>query len=417
MELSVYKSTSWKTLPWDQFRSKVFSLQCRIYDAMRNKDIEKTIKLQKCLLHSSASHYIAIKECTDFNIGHKIPGIDGKLISTFKEKVLFAVRIKKDIAHWKNSPNRKVKIFVDTGVHTFFSIPNIEDRIIYFIWKLALEPAHEAIFVESSYGFRAGRNVWDMQKRIIEKLTRLSRSSGKNVLILDFAEYFKVINHDVLIEKLIFPSKYKMALYQSLKIGILEAALLPFSYQYSSTSISFLLLNIAFHGLDVLIKNNIRDIAFFRYGPHCLYICDEDNDEVPSLIDHFFYTLGITINHSEGFIVRPLHNFEFLGWCFVIKPSAKIITYPSKSNWIIHKSEIKSILKNPINNIFVRLTKIEKKTKRWYLYHNLCNISEISVQIYSLRTWINRYLRFHTKISKEERYRLVREIFISKLPM
>lgn len=416
MELSVYKSTSWKLLPWDQFRRKVFNLQCRIYDAMRNNDIGKTIKLQKCLIHSSATHFIAIKECTEFNIGHKTSITDAKLLSTFKEKLLLANLIKKDISNWKHSPNKKVTLSIDNGINTFFSIPTIEDRIIHFIWKLALEPAHEATFFESSYGFRPGRTIWDMHKTIIAKLTSLSKGSFKKVFILDFSEHFKLSNHNLLIKKLIFPSKYKKCIYQALQMGIIDGALLPFSYNYSLTTLSFLLLNIAFHGLDELLINNLsnnRKVGIFRYGPHFLYISEKDKYTVCSLMKQFFYTIGITNDSLEGLTCQSLNNFDFLGWSFVIKPSGKIITYPTKAHWIIHKSYIKAILKNSRNNTFVRLTKIERKMNRWYKYHQFCTISELSLQIYSLRNWINRSLRLQTNMSKEERYILVRKIFNS----
>ena len=414
MELSVYKSTSWKILPWDQFRRKVFSLQCRIYDAMRDNDIQQTIKFQKCLINSSSSHYLAIKECTEFNVGKKISGTDENLIPTLKDKLLFAYRIREEMPHWKFSPHRKIKILLDNGEETFFSIPTIEDRIIQFIWKLALEPAHEAIFSHSSYGFRPGRTLWDMQKGIINNLNPFYKRVGKKILIFDFSQYSRLIKHNLFLNKLVFPFKYKTGIYQALKMGILNEMVFPFSYHYSLTTLSFLLLNIAFHGLEDLSKNNIvisDKVYGFRYGAHLLYMFDQDERIIYSLIDNFFYTMGVNFNYPQASINKSLDNFDFLGLCFVIKPNGKILNYPTKINWIIHKSEIKHILKNPVDTIAARLTKIGRKMNRWYKYHHLCNISEVSWEIYSLRNWVNRYLRLHTSMGKQDRYILLTKIF------
>nr|YP_009420503.1 group II intron protein [Chroomonas placoidea]ASO76142.1 group II intron protein [Chroomonas placoidea] len=414
MELSVYKSTSWKMLPWDKFRRKVFKLQCRIYDAMRNDDIQKTIKLQKCLIHSSSTHYIAIKECTDFQVRYDGRIIEGPLLPTFKEKLVFAARLKSSISNWKQSPCKKVSIFIKNGSNTYFSLPNGEDRIIQFIWKLALEPAHEARFSESSYGFRPGRTIWDMQKNILKSVSQLSTANGKKLLTMNFSNHLKLINHNFLVNKLVLPVKYKNGIYQSLKLGMLDGILLPISYHYSFTTLPFLLVNIAFHGLDDLninLNGTNKTVYSCRYGGHFLYIFEEDEYTIKSSIDQFFHNIGASLTHWDATSFKSLNQFEFLGWYFVIKPSGKMISYPTKANWVEIKLEIKSILKNPVEGIGGRLAKIEKKLNRWYNYHYLCNMSELTLQFYTLRVWVNKYLRLQTSIPKEERYKLLRNIF------
>lgn len=381
---------------------------------MRSNDVQQAIKLQKCLIHSSSTHYVAIKECTEVNIGRQIPGIDQSLIVTSQEKLALADFIKHHISDWKQSSYRKVKILVYKDNPIFFSIPNMEDRIIHFIWKLALEPAHEAIFFESSYGFRPSCHVWDMQKSILASLKSQPKEVVKKVLTLDVSQYSKLINHTVLVNKLIFPSRYKRLLHKSLKMGILDGVLIPLSYQYSLANLPFLLVNIAFHGSEDVsqnLTNMSKGFETFRYGGYILYIFEEDEGFIHSLIDHFFYKIGIVCSHSEEATIKPIHNFEFLGWCFITKPSGKIISYPTKVDWLCHKSHIKLILKNPVDNILGRLTKIENKMKRWYHYHQLCNLSELRSQIYSLKHWINQYLRLQTNMEKDERHRLLRNIF------
>jgi len=100
-----------------------------------------------------------------------------------------------------------------------------------------------------------------------------------------------------------------------------------------------------------------------------------------------------------------------LGWCFIIKPNGRIITYPTKAEWIRHKSDIKFLLKSPVDSTIGRLAKIEQKMKRWYHYHQLCNMPEVRSQIYSLKHWVNRYLRLHTTMEKGKRHILLRNIF------
>lgn len=423
METSVYKITSWKALPWDQFRRKVFNLQCRIYDAIRKGDIHKTIKLQKCLIQSSYTHYIAIRELTDLNIGRKIPGIDGKLMLTSKEKVLFVNRIKEEIVHWKHSRTRKIKIvntiqFVGSVTDNFLSLPTIEDRIIQFIWKLALEPAHEATFLQHSCGFRIGKTAWDIQRYLMNNMIKFPNEINKKLFIIDFSNSFHLINHEELLHKLIFPFKHRTNLYQALKRGLLDGCLLTISYNYSITNISFLLLNIAFHELEGFCTNfpfvpnklNIQGFSL-RYGTHLLYSFTGDEDRLMYLLDNFFYTLGLNLKLIEVTFFNSIQTFDFLGWRFVLKPNGKLINYPNKFNWLIYKTEVKFILKNSTYKVETRVDKIRLKTSVWYNYHCFCDFAKVNSLIYSLKIWFSKYLRFHTSISKSERSVLLRKVF------
>jgi hypothetical protein len=414
MEISVYKNTSWKTLPWNQFRRKVFNLQCRIYDAIRKDDIKKAIKLQKCLINSSYSHYLAIRELTEINKGKKFPGSDGKLMLTCKEKAQFATRIAGEIKNWNHSPVRKINII--NNVNTFISKPffclsTVEDRIIQFIWKLALEPAHEATFLQTSYGFRIGKTAWDIQKYLIYDLKKLRKQPGRKFLTIEFGNFLTLVDHKFILNKIVFPYKQKVNVYRALKMGILEGSLLTFSYHYSITNLCFLLLNIAFHGLDEFQKNlptfsntNNRLTAWsLRYGSHLFYSFNEDEEKLLQNLDTFLYPLGFDLKLSKIKVFNSLHNFDFLDWSFVIKPTRKIITYPAKYNWLIYKTEVKLILKNSNYNIETRIEKIRLKTSIWYSYHCFCDFSKVNSLIYTLKNWVNKYLRFHTRTSKTER--------------
>lgn len=420
METSVYKSTSWKALPWDQFRRKVFNLQCRIYDAIRKGDIHKTIKLQKCLIQSSYVHYVAIKELTDFNIGRKIPGIDGKLMLTSKEKILFVNRIREEIIDWKHSRTRKINIVDNikfTGTNTIFSLPTVEDRIIQFIWKLALEPAHEAIFLQNSWGFRLGKTAWDIQKYLMHNIIRFPNHINKKLLIIDFSNSFHLIHHEALLNKLIFPSKHRSNVYRALKMGLLDGCLLTISYHYSLTNISFLLLNIAFHGLEGFCTNidnkSKIDGYSLRYGTHLLYSFNSDEEELMCLLDNFFYALGFNLKSIEVNVFKSIETFDFLDWRFVFKPNGKVISYPNKFNWLMYKTEVKFLLKNSAYKIETRIEKIRFKTSIWYNYHCFCDFSKVNSLVYSLKIWFVKYLRFRTNISKMDRSALLYRVFSS----
>lgn len=408
MEISVYKSTSWRDLPWDQFQRKVFGLQCRIYNAMRNNDVKTTVKLQKCLIHSSSTHYLAIKELTEIHSGKKIPDSTGKLLRTFKEKILFANYIHDKITSWEPSPYKKVNIVLQDGTQTFFSIPTIEDRIVHFVFRLAIEPAHEVAFSEFSYGFRVGKNIWDTQKSILLALKKDNKKYSKKILRLDLTRYVRNIDYSILLKQLVLPFKYKTQLYKSLNIGLLDGLLFPFSHHYSLTSVSFLLLNILLNGSERPVNINLTTI---RYGSHILYIFEQNENDFCSLINRWLYIRGINFVFEKSNLIVGLDSFDFLGWFFIIKQTGKIINYPNRITWLIHKSEIKRIIRNTIDPVNKRVEKARIKMMNFYAHNHLCNISELNTQFYSLRSWCNHYLRKQTQLTKLERHHFLNYIF------
>lgn len=161
MDIRLKNSTFWKYLPWKEFQVNTFRLQCKIYNAMRQGNIQQTLKLQKMLIASASSYYIAVRYITQLNAGKRIPGIDGKLLNTPNEKVECVIQIRETFSHWDHSSLRRVWVRTGEGEKSLLGIPNIEDRIIQYIWRLALEPSHEALFFSNSYGFRPGKTAWD----------------------------------------------------------------------------------------------------------------------------------------------------------------------------------------------------------------------------------------------------------------
>src|SRR2546428_7080541 len=67
----------WKDLPWKQFERQVFKLQKRIYRASQRGDVKTVHQLQRLLMQSRASRYLAVRRVTQDNQGKKTAGLDG----------------------------------------------------------------------------------------------------------------------------------------------------------------------------------------------------------------------------------------------------------------------------------------------------------------------------------------------------
>ncbi len=154
----------WNDLPWKQFERQVFKLQKRIYRASQRGDVKTVHKLQRLLMQSRASRYLAVRRVTQDNQGKKTAGVDGVKALGPRQRIELAESL---TLNQKASPVRRVWIpKPGTTEKRGLGIPTMANRALQALVKLALEPQWEARFEPNSYGFRPGRSTHDALEAI-----------------------------------------------------------------------------------------------------------------------------------------------------------------------------------------------------------------------------------------------------------
>src|SRR5438132_5565404 len=140
----------WNDLPWKQFERQVFKLQKRIYRASQRGDVKTVHKLQRLLIQSRASRYLAVRRVTQDNKGKKTAGVDGLKTIGPSQRIELAESLN---LNQKASPIRRVWIpKPGTTEKRGLGIPTMANRALQALMKLALEPQWEARFEPNSYG-------------------------------------------------------------------------------------------------------------------------------------------------------------------------------------------------------------------------------------------------------------------------
>jgi RNA-directed DNA polymerase len=404
---------SWKATPWKKFKIRTFRLQCRIYKAMRNGDIRYVIKLQKILINSSAAHYTAVKEIPSQTIVHKVINGEGEIFLKYAEKRNLC----------KHSSIQKIPITKLKEDKKRFQKLTTENRIAKYIWKMALEPAHEAIFCCDSYGCRPGKTPWDLQRSISIWVSKLSPSFKAKVLKIEINEYFDTINHNFLMKELILPQKNKIGIFRALKAGILDKNVFNGDRRVTKGILEPLLGNIALHGIENLnksrsfskqiLKSKYNFSKGFRYANNVVYILEENENEdiLIGRVKKFLKTRNLELKITKLEITKVLDGFNLLEWRFRITTKGNLVSYPSKYHWINYKTKVKSILKNSKYKIQTRIDRVRIVVQEWHMYHQFCDMTQVKSQLYELKLWYSKYLRAYTKIPKEERILTLQRIF------
>ena len=213
-----HEEGGWASIDWATANQAVQRLQRRIFRASQQGHWRQLRNLQKLLLRSDANLVLSVRQVTQVNDGRATPGVDGRVATTAKERWRLLIDLRQARSH-RPQPVRRVYIPKANGNLRALGIATIEDRVRQHVVKTALEPAWEAHFEASSYGFRPGRSVHDAIATCFNWLK--GRSTARWVLDADIRGAFDHISHAYILHRLgNFPARRQIQAW--LKASYLE---------------------------------------------------------------------------------------------------------------------------------------------------------------------------------------------------
>jgi RNA-directed DNA polymerase len=336
--------TDWHAIEWPQTYARVKNLRQRIFKARANGDWKKVRGLQKLMLRSRANLLVSVRKSAQINRGKNTPGVDRFIALTPEGRGMLVDQLS-NLKRWEPLPANRVYIPKSNGKKRPLGIPSMIDRCQQAMVKNALEPAWEAVFEETSYGFRPGRSVHDAIERIY--LATKSGSTRTWVLDADIKGCFDAINHTALLDTLgSFPAKRMIKKW--LKAGYVEDGVFFKTDQGTPQGgiISPLLANIALHGMEQAVgvkyrtgasSNTVKHYApvLVRYADDFVVLCHtkESALEIKAKVADFLAMRGLELSEEKTSIRSVYEGFDFLGF--------NIRAYPVKDRKSGHKTLIK----------------------------------------------------------------------------
>jgi len=234
------------------------------------------------LVFTSLYHHIYdvdnLRACYDALAANKAAGVDGVTKAEYGENLEenlrdLSARLRR--MAYRPAPKRRTYIPKPGTVKGRpLGISNLEDKIVESATKRTLEPIYEAVFEDSSYGYRPGRTP----HQCLDAIGRtIQQQKVSYVVEADVKSFFDEVNHDWLVKFLqhrIGDPRVIRLIIRMLKSGILEDGLTHATEKGTpqGSILSPLLSNIYLHYvLDLWFSKRVRrqcrgEAYYFRYA-------------------------------------------------------------------------------------------------------------------------------------------------------
>jgi group II intron reverse transcriptase/maturase len=307
--------------PWKEKHSRYTrSEQAVATDLTR---IGEKARREPDLVFTSLYHHITdednLRACYDTLASGKAPGVDGVTKDEYGKDLEENLRdLSARLKRMGYRPGPKRRSYIPkpgSEKGRPLGISNLEDKIVEEATKRTLEPIYEAVFEDSSYGYRPGSS----QHKCLEALGRTIQQKKVNHLVeADIKSFFDKVNHEWMIKFLrhrIGDERVIRLIIRMLKSGILEDGLVHATEEGTpqGSILSPLLSNIYLHYvLDMWFSRRVRrqsrgEAYYFRFADDFL-ACFQYKDDA----ERFRQRLG---DRLEGFGLRlaeeKTHGIEF----------------------------------------------------------------------------------------------------------
>jgi len=357
------------------------------------KEMTKSLPVSKRMVYNSY-----LKVCDK----NGSAGIDKESIEMFNENLsgnLYKIWNRMTSGSYFPPPVRTVFIPKKQGGERPLGIPTVSDRIAQGVVKDYLEPVMEAVFHNSSFGYRPGRSAHDALAQCHENCV-----SKAWVLDVDIKGFFDNISHNIMLQLLQQHTQEKWVLLyveRWLKAGV-EQKDGSITARIKGTPqggvASPLLANIYLHhAFDMWMDEENPQCPFERYADDIVVHCGskEEAEQMLNKLRTRMEQYELTLHPEKTRIVycknyqrnenNDNESFTFLSYSF--QPRARRDKFGRKKTFFVFSGAISNAAKTSIREAIrgVMKPRWSQQTLEWFA-------EKLNPKI---RGWINYYTRFN----------------------
>ncbi len=360
---------AWQSTDWQVARRKVRRLQMRIAKAKKEGKHGKVKALQWLLTRSHHAKLLAVRRVTS-NKGKNTPGEDGILWKGARVKMQAVLSLRQH--GYRAQPLRRIYIPKKNGKKRPLSIPNMYDRAMQALYKLALAPVAETTADANSYGFREGRCCADAIAAAFNALSK--PNSATWVMEGDITGCYDNIAKSWLLENILIDRRI---LKQWLDAGYVEHGITYPTHKGTPQGgvISPTLANMTLDGLERAVRNAAPRqcrVNFIRYADDFIITGKSKHllvKHILPVVKQFLAERGLTLSEEKTKFTYIRDGFTFLGQTFRKHGNTLHIT-PSNEGVLALMRKIGNITRKYVSApIELIIKKLNQTLRGWGNYH------------------------------------------------
>ena len=375
-------SQLWIDLPWKKFQKHLLGLQSRVYKATQLRDYRKVIKLQRLILRSNSSKFLAIKE---IELGERVSLLESKehLYLDSKNRFQICTLLNEQLYNRDLSSINCIQIEQEWDKLGGFKMRLLLNRAWQEVSLRCLYPVDKALNYSKTYNLCLETSPHEIQKILFLNLNSKSHGYDKRVMKLNVTKSFYNLNYKLFIRYIIAPIFIKRKIFEYL----LTQLNVEFSKKMTvgNDSVIRFFTNIVLNGVE-RIHRGIRynnDIMFF--------LCPkEDETEILNKTSQFLNERGLVIDQRDVKIYSMTTGFDFLGWHFLSQEKKKFRNSPSAKSVYSLKRKIKNLMKLTSISIVDKVSKLIPIIRKWKNYNKFCNNKKSKLSLWKMGLALQR---------------------------
>jgi group II intron reverse transcriptase/maturase len=260
------------------------------------------------------------------------PGVDEQDIRFIEEQIgveQFLMQLGEELRLQRYIPQPVLRCWIDKPGKPEkrpLGIPVIRDRVAQMATKLILEPIFEANFLDSSHGFRPGRDQHTALAAIDKAITF---GGMRTVIDADIVGFFNNIRKDLLmklLERRISDPRVLKLIRAWLEAGVMEDGVYEKAGETGTPQggvLSPLLSNICLHSFDKMFAQSGISGVLVRYADDFVVLLNGDGRRELELIRKMLERLSLQLHPQKTRIGSIRNGFDFLGMHARVRPVRK----------------------------------------------------------------------------------------------
>lgn len=360
----------WKSIDWTEAERSLAELQCILAKCAYRRNRKEIACWQKRIVDSIDAKLLAVRHTCSMAGA----GVDCIQWKTPHEMMSAALSL--TIQGYRAMPSRLLLLTSKNGKQRRIHVETYHDRAMQCLYAYALDPIAESWGDRTSFAYRKGRSLFDVDECIKRGLS--GKRAPEWVFMCDVRKCYENISHEWILEN-IPGSTFIMK--QFLQAGyVFGGNLFPTDIGVGiGCSMSPIVANMALDGLQKYVYDKLypngtpkdyADGCMVRYADDILFFARSEQTarRIEEITEEFLDERGLLLASEKSRVLHIKDEFTFMSRTYY-KQGDEVLSRPSEKSISRFMDDMRNVIENFQGSQKSLIDKLNHKIDGWASYH------------------------------------------------